>query len=465
MLVSATILKFSTGSSNGSTMSLGSSSSQSGSGCSGNILTLNPMPWECDKFSPVKLESPDTNLDDIVLDQSASSDFAELKPLPYDDYGSATALTGGMDPVLSAHNNNNNNNHNKCLGSPSSSLQYSSSCSQSDVTSSGSPTSPPGSNMAAKIDALDFNKNDLDDLASIVGISIDADSTVPNGGTGDCNDIADLDWIDTIKPLNCELSLDSLMNSNHPMMNGMNGHHLLLQRNNSIINNPVINGQNYLQMVPLGSTLQTLLQGSNSQQMPKITQLQQRPSPQAPPPPYSILQSRLQHGPLAPPPSSMVSHVIKVDSTYDLLKSQESMNNGYLSSSYGSSSDSLPHSTQTQPVNQVSTSDQGLQRRLNELGGLTKIKKKHGGSGNRPKLSSMSGGSGSGNGAGSPGDKKMMHHCNICNRGFLNKSNIKVHMRTHTGEKPFKCEHCSKAFRQKAHLLKHMSIHKRISRD
>ncbi|XP_046392773.1 ichor-like [Ischnura elegans] len=63
------------------------------------------------------------------------------------------------------------------------------------------------------------------------------------------------------------------------------------------------------------------------------------------------------------------------------------------------------------------------------------------------------------------GKEKPVHRCGICNRGFLNKSNIKVHLRTHTGEKPFRCDTCGKAFRQKAHLIKHQQIHKRVGRD
>ncbi|XP_071749618.1 uncharacterized protein [Lepeophtheirus salmonis] len=50
-------------------------------------------------------------------------------------------------------------------------------------------------------------------------------------------------------------------------------------------------------------------------------------------------------------------------------------------------------------------------------------------------------------------------HCSICNRKFSQSSSVTTHMRTHSGERPYRCRMCKKAFSDSSTLTKHLRIH------
>jgi len=49
--------------------------------------------------------------------------------------------------------------------------------------------------------------------------------------------------------------------------------------------------------------------------------------------------------------------------------------------------------------------------------------------------------------------------CHICGYKAYAPSILQVHIRKHTGEKPFKCPHCSYVSSQSSNLNRHIKIH------
>ncbi|XP_035275579.1 zinc finger protein GLI4-like isoform X4 [Anguilla anguilla] len=57
------------------------------------------------------------------------------------------------------------------------------------------------------------------------------------------------------------------------------------------------------------------------------------------------------------------------------------------------------------------------------------------------------------------GTRKERYVCKYCGKGCTRASDLKVHHRVHTGEKPFSCTQCGRRFSQSCSLKKHLIVH------
>ena len=61
------------------------------------------------------------------------------------------------------------------------------------------------------------------------------------------------------------------------------------------------------------------------------------------------------------------------------------------------------------------------------------------------------------------GEKGRNVTCPVCGRWFARRWNMRLHYRTHTGEKPYKCDICGHEFSGKSNWNRHMRTHVRLN--
>ncbi|EPS97713.1 hypothetical protein FOMPIDRAFT_1061694 [Fomitopsis schrenkii] len=57
------------------------------------------------------------------------------------------------------------------------------------------------------------------------------------------------------------------------------------------------------------------------------------------------------------------------------------------------------------------------------------------------------------------------YECSYCHKGFTRPSSLKIHLNTHTGERPFTCPHpgCGRSFSVQSNMRRHARVHERGS--